>query len=177
MRQACRLLAPAQLAELLRASRTSPRRRAHNNFHPQLVDPIQRFFNCLQPGSYVRPHRHAFHRFELFVLLSGQAGILTFEEGGRPCEHFLLAPEAALAVEIPGGVTHTVLALEEDTLLFEVKPGPYDALTDKDFASWAPPEGDPSCAWFLAQWERLFLAGDPAGCSHPSTNSGPKGCT
>lgn len=177
MRQACRLLVPDGVAELLRASRKSPRRRANTNFHPQLFDPIQRFFNCLQPGSYVRPHRHGPHRFELFVLLSGKAGILTFEDNGNVCEQLLLATDAALAVEIPGGVTHTVLALEEDTLLFEVKPGPYEELTDKDFAPWAPPEGDPACPWFLTQWERLFQAGAPGNCSYPGPIPDPKGCT
>lgn len=173
MRQTCHQLAPAQLTELLRAARTSPRRRANRNFHPQLSDPIQRFFNCVQPGSYVRPHRHVSHRFELFVLISGKAGILTFDDNGNFCDRLLLAPNAALAVEIPGGITHTVVALAEDTLLFEVKPGPYQELSDKDFAPWAPCEGDPSCGWFLAQWERVFLGGRG---SHPGANPDPRDC-
>jgi hypothetical protein len=31
-------------------------------------------------------------------------------------------------------------------VLYEVKEGPYDAATDKRFASWAPPESDRAAA-------------------------------
>jgi len=32
---------------------------------------------------------------------------------------------------------------------YEVKPGPYDAATDKEFAPWAPREGDPGALEYL----------------------------
>ena len=47
---------------------------------------------------------------------------------------------------------HSVAALSADTVLFELKPGPYSPIDDKDFAEWAPAEGEPGCdrlsAWF-----------------------------
>ena len=43
-----------------------------------------------------------------------------------------------------------------DTVIFEVKPGPYDAATDKEFAPWAPPEGDPRAHAYLIQLEDQF---------------------
>ncbi|HIC0138358.1 TPA: WbuC family cupin fold metalloprotein, partial [Enterobacter hormaechei] len=36
----------------------SPRLRAHHNFHPELSDPVQRLAIAMEPGTYVRPHRH-----------------------------------------------------------------------------------------------------------------------
>jgi len=136
------------------ASRSRERRRANHNLHPALDDPIQRFLNVLQPDSYVRPHRHEADRFELFLVLAGRAAAILFDAAGAVIETVALAPDATRAVEIPGGRWHTLLALEPDTVLFEVKPGPYRPLTDKDFASWAPAEGDPAAAAALERWRQ-----------------------
>ena len=37
----------------------SPRRRKNFNLHASPDDPIQRLCNAFEPGTYVRPHRHA----------------------------------------------------------------------------------------------------------------------
>jgi hypothetical protein len=39
--------------------------------------------------------------------------------------------------------------LSEHVVCFEVGPGPYSAATDKDFAPWAPREGDAGAAAYL----------------------------
>lgn len=166
----CRLVGPQELEALAQAARCSPRGRANLNLHPTLSDPIQRFFNLLNPGTYVRPHRHREGRFELFLLLCGRAGVLVFDGEGNLAEAVCLAPGGARAVEIPGGLMHTVIALESPTLLFEVKPGPYQPLEDKDFAPWAAREGEAAARELLAQWEKVF---SPGG----THLNGPKGCT
>jgi hypothetical protein len=43
-----------------------------------------------------------------------------------------------------------MVALKPDTVIFEVKAGPYDAATDKAFAPWAPAEGTQEAQSFLA---------------------------
>ena len=153
-----RLFQASTLDETLAASRRGPRRRANFNVHPALDDPIQRMLNIFQPGSYVRPHRHDPDRFELFLILAGKAAVLTFADDGRVEEAAVLAPGAAWAVEIPGGVGHTVFALAPDTVMFEVKPGPYHPLAENDFAPWAPPAGTPEAQKALKEWERGVLA-------------------
>lgn len=160
----CRVFPQAELKATVAAAQRAQRQRSNYNLHPQLDDAIQRFFNCLEPPTYVRPHRHAPGKFELFVLLQGKAGVLVFDEHGLVTEKHLLAPDALVAVEIPGGVLHTVVALAPNTVLFEVKPGPYQPLTDKDFAPWAPQEGDPQSTSLLSQWQALFSP-DPKGCT------------
>jgi hypothetical protein len=51
-----------------------PRRRANWNLHPALDDPIQRFFNAMEPRTYVRPHRHdGAGRWECFFAISPRA--------------------------------------------------------------------------------------------------------
>jgi len=136
-----------RLRGLLSVAHRRPRRRINLNIHPELADPVQRLFNAIAPGSYIRPHRHDPGRWELFVALGGRAVVLCFDDSGTVTERAEISPDGpALAVEIGGGVWHTVAALGGDTLLLEVKPGPYHPLRDKDFAPWAPAEAEEGAA-------------------------------
>ena len=111
----------------------------------------------MEPGTYVRPHVHPEPgRWELFLALTGAAVVATFDGTGRLLGRLVISAQGPeYGVEIPVGVWHTVASLQPATVLFELKPGPYVPLTDKDFASWAPPEADPACQHF----ERWFREG------------------
>lgn len=147
------------LAEVMAAARSSSRLRTNWNLHPTLDDPIQRFVNVFQPGTYVRPHRHEPGRFELFLVLGGSAAALTFHDDGRLDGVHLVNNNHNVAVEIAGAVWHTVVALVPDTVLFEVKPGPYRPLNDKDFAPWSPLEGEPAARQLVEVWQAAATAG------------------
>jgi cupin fold WbuC family metalloprotein len=64
---------------------SSPRRRLNHNLH-RPPDLVQRFLNVLQPGTYVRPHRHLRPNpgegFECFVMLQGAIGLLLLDDQG-----------------------------------------------------------------------------------------------
>ena len=134
-----------------------PRRRATWNLHPTLDDPIQRFFNALEPGTYVRPHRHGeAHRWECFFVIRGAAMVVTFSDGGVLLDRAVIASDGGnLGVEIPPRAWHSLACLRPGTIVLELKPGPYEPLTDKDFARWAPEEGNASSPAF----ERWFREG------------------
>ncbi len=136
------------------------RRREIHIFHQGDADPLQRMLNALQPGSYVRPHRHLDPpKSESLVLLQGQLGYVSFREDGLPDEESFLLLDSERGVygcDIRPGVWHTIFALAPDAVLFEVKPGPYSAANDKDFASWAPLEYSPEAAAYLAGIEDAF---------------------
>ena len=159
-----KLFDAAALTDTCANAAASPRKRANLNVHPALDDPIQRMLNVFQPGTYVRPHRHERHRFELFLIVTGRAGLLTVDDVGAVLETAVLSPGAVWAAELPGLVWHTVVSLAGDTALFEVKPGPYAPLADKDFAPWAPPADGPEAQTLLAAWRRS-VEGHP----HPDT--------
>lgn len=55
------------------------------------------------------------------------------------------------------GTWHTLAVLEPGTVLFELKPGPYLPLADKEFAAWAPAEGAPG----TEAWEAWFRRARP----------------
>lgn len=156
------------LHELARAATSSQRGRLNHNLHPTLDDPIQRFFNSMDPGSYVQPHRHTDPpRWEVFVALRGRAVVLEFDDGGTVTERAEISPDGpAIAVEIPGGHWHTVAAVEPQTLLFELKPGPYSPVVDKDFVRWAPAEGSTDQTR-LVNWFQTARPGDRPSESSP----------
>ncbi|HPC83818.1 MAG TPA: WbuC family cupin fold metalloprotein [Thermoanaerobaculaceae bacterium] len=153
-----RLLSSRDLDELAAVASRTLRRRANLNLHPQLEDPVQRMLNCFQPGTYVRPHHHDPERWELFVVLRGRVGILTFDASAAVTGQVVLAPDGTVTAEIPGGVDHAVVALEPDSIVVEVKPGPFRPLTDKDFAPWSPREGEPAAAELVEGWSRRLAA-------------------
>ncbi|UCE77858.1 MAG: WbuC family cupin fold metalloprotein [Gammaproteobacteria bacterium] len=160
-----KLLDNETVTALLAAAADSPRLRANHNIHPVLEDPVQRFFNAMQPGTYVRPHRHSTPpRWELFVVLRGAMALLVFDDSGRVAERQELKAEGPVfGAEVEAGRWHALVALQP-SVLFELKQGPYSALTDKDFASWAPAEGEANCA-AVVRWYEQARVGDriPAG--------------
>lgn len=151
----------ALLEDLARRAARATRARANHNLHPTLDDPIQRFFNALQPGTYVRPHRHTDPpRWEVFLALRGRAAVVAFDDSGRVSDRCEISPSGHdIVAEIDGGIWHTVAALSPDTVLFELKPGPYSPIRDKDFADWAPAEGEPCCDRFV-EWFATAAPGD-----------------
>ena len=73
----------------------------------------------------------------------------------------LMGNPAACLVDIESGVWHTLVPLANDTVILEIKRGPYNAATDKTFASWAPEEGSPAAHSYLRKMEAIF-EGEPA---------------
>lgn len=127
----------------------SPRRRMNHNFHSGPADNPHRFLNVMLRGTYVQPHRHSNPpKSESFLVLEGAADVILFDDRGSITARYRLgsdSPEGRLwGIDIAPGVWHTVLPRSSRVVCFEVKPGPWEPATDKEFAEWAPPENDPS---------------------------------
>lgn len=129
----------------------SPRLRMNFNFHPNLEDPINRMLNAMEPGTYIQPHKHESpEKFEVFLVLRGRFVAICFDEVGNIADFTLLdANVGKFGVEIPGGTLHTLISLESGSVAYEVKSGPYQPITAKNFAPFAPAEGDPDVAEYL----------------------------
>lgn len=149
------------LASLAAEAQAAPRRRKNLNLHASLDDPVQRLLNALEPGTYVRPHRHATPaKWELMTVVSGRAVLLALSDDGVVQERVDLDHDNPI-VEIPPATWHMLAALEPGTVLLEVKPGPYGPTTPADFADWAPAEGSGGAAG-LEQWCRDARVGERA---------------
>ena len=143
------------LNELTAQAQGSLRKRQHRNVHESYADPCQRLFNAIEPGSYIRPHRHAADpRDELLIAVRGYMALVTFDEQGKVNGVVRFGVDRngeglAVGAEVPANTWHTVIALEPGCVLLEVKAGPFDPNQPKDLAAWAPDECGPNAKQYL----------------------------
>lgn len=131
-------------------SKSRERQRINYNFHQENRDTLQRMLNVLQPGTYIQPHRHLNPpKREVFIILKGSLIVATFDDSGNLNDSMLLNhKDEQYAAEIQPGIWHSIVPLEENTVVYELKDGPYDPSTDKEFAPWAPDENSNECFAF-----------------------------
>ena len=153
-----RLIDTALLDAVSASARAAPRGRKNRNFHPSDDYPGHRLLNAIEPDSYVMPHCHRDpNKDESIVCLRGRLGIVIFGPAGQVDRNIVLTPGGdAVGVDIPHGIFHAVLALAPGTVMFEAKSGPYVPLAADEKAAWAPAEGEPGAADYLARLRRLF---------------------
>ncbi|MBN2746388.1 MAG: WbuC family cupin fold metalloprotein [Bacteroidales bacterium] len=132
-------------------AKESQRRRMNYNFHPQLDDLLQRMLNAMEPGTYIRPHKHEYpDKTEVFMILRGKMIVIEFDDTGDIKDIELLdSTQGRWAVEIPPRTWHSLISLESGSVAYEIKNGPYNPIDDKNFAVWAPAENSPEAANFL----------------------------
>lgn len=152
------LISQATLQDLSAQAKVSPRLRKNLNFHANNEAQCHRLLNALEPGTYVQPHCHfAPEKEESLVVLAGCIGLLIFDASGAILQKVRLAPGTEnFGVTIPAGVFHSMVALQTGSVFFEAKAGPYVAISDHEKGSWAPAEGDDTCADYLDFMQRQF---------------------
>lgn len=144
----------------------SPRLRTHHNLHASHDETIQRMCMAMEPGTYIRPHRHP-DKWELLLIVSGALRVLNFDAAGSVLTcRVLSAAGDTYGLENPAGTWHAVAALAPSTVVLEVKRGPYLPTPEPDFAAWAPPEGHVRAAEF-EHWYRLAQTGSRAPAYAP----------
>lgn len=128
------------LNETTEKAKQSPRLRMNYNFHERLDDPVNRLINAMEPGTYIRPHRHLNpEKYESYLLLRGKVITFIFDNEGNITEKLILDPKLGIyGAEIKAGTWHGLLVLESGSVVYEVKPGPFTPLCAEDFAPWSP---------------------------------------
>lgn len=155
MPDAVQVLDTALFETLIDRARASPRLRTNHNFHSSMEENPHRFLNVMMRGTYIAPHRHLDPpKAESFLVLDGEIAFFTFDDTGAIATIHKLG-QGTLGIDIAPGVWHTLVVLSPHAVCYEVKPGPYSVANDKDFAKWAPREGEPGTAAYL---DRLSAA-------------------
>ena len=159
------LITEQLISTVVKQAQQSARRRKNHNFHVSDDDNPHRFLNVLLAGSYVQPHRHLMPpKAESFIVLSGHVVVFLFNDDGNVISGHVLGhgqfagrvparvsgATVARGIDLQPGVWHCVASLTPVAVCYEVKPGPWDPETDKEFARWAPAEGSAETVQYLA---------------------------
>ncbi len=136
------------------------RNREIHFFHTGGEDTLHRMLNAMQPGSYIRPHRHFDpDKGESIFILRGRMGVVFFGPDGSVADEDLVlldAQQGVYGVDIRAETWHTMLALVPDTVCYEAKPGPSITSSDKGWPDWAPaPDAPEAPAYFMELEDRL----------------------
>ena len=106
-------------------AKESPRLRMNYNFHQSLDERCHRFLNAVEPGTEVPIHKHP-TKDETSVILRGKVRVTTHNDDGSIIGDYILCPEdGRYGVNIPKGVWHKLECIEENSVIFECKEGPF----------------------------------------------------
>ena len=120
-----KIIDSSMLDRLSEEAKESPRLRMNYNFHHSLDEKCHRFLNAVEPGTVVEIHRHP-TKDETFVLLRGKVRVTTHNDDGSIIEDVVLSQESGIyGVDIPKNVWHKLESLEENSVIFECKLGPF----------------------------------------------------
>jgi cupin fold WbuC family metalloprotein len=113
-------------------AKQSERLRMNYNFHETLDSKVQRLLNALEPGTTMPIHRHQ-QTAETYILLRGKIKVTFHNQDKSISSEYTLDPsQENYGVHIPANQWHSLEVLEHNSVIFEVKEGPYTPLTDKD---------------------------------------------
>lgn len=139
------------LDDLSGLAKKSVRKRQHLNLHLSFEDPLQRYLNALEPGTYIRPHNHADSgNAEMVMIVRGTALVVIFDDAGNVIKRVVLSEKTDLwGIEFQPDDWHSMTALEPDTICFAIKKGPFNEKLAKTPAHWAPEENSPEAETYL----------------------------
>ncbi len=123
------LINKALLDRISGEAKVNSRLRMNYNLHDSYDAKAQRLLNALEPGTVLPVHRHP-HTSETYILLRGKIKVFFYSEMKEIQKVIELDQEFdQYGVHIPAGQLHTLEVLKPDTVIFEVKDGPYMPLS------------------------------------------------
>lgn len=135
-------------------AKKSDRNRVHYLLHDSHNDKVQRLVIALKRYSYIEPHSHVLpNQWESFVVLVGQIRLITFSDNGVVLTVNEL--NQGSIVELEPKIIHTLISISEESLIYELKEGPFIAAHAKNRVKWAAVEGTAMEVNFVKQ---LYLA-------------------
>ena len=162
-----KLIESFEIHNLQGKAKINQRKRLHLNIHDSYSDKSQRLFNSICLESYIQPHRHKDSGTEETLLcLQGEIGIVQFNNCGEvilsrklvPMKDAMPEKQDAVCVSWSSDDWHTVISLTSQSLILEIKAGPFNPEEAKQVADWAPsPSSFLEAQEYLLDLRSLFL--------------------
>lgn len=133
----------AGMEEVSRDAVTAAKLRSRVCCHTSLADSPQEMIICLEPRTYIRPHRH-FGRSESGLALSGVADAVFFDAAGQITDVWPMGAYASglrFFYRIQEPVFHCLVVRSGSFVFHEVSTGPFTS-ESTEFAQWTPSEED-----------------------------------
>lgn len=124
------VITQAILDELTEKAKTSERLRCNLDMRNTLEDQSQRMLNALEPGTVMPIHRHR-GSSETCICIRGHFEEYFYDDNGNLTDTIDMVP-GGVVLNIEKGQWHSLKCLENGTVLFEAKDGPYEPLSPKD---------------------------------------------
>lgn len=119
--------------QILVKAQESPRRRMNYDLRTSSGDGSQRMLNVLMTDTVIPVHRHV-DTSETVIVCRGKVREEFYDaQGNKTAEFVLEAGGECPAVQVPMGMYHTLVCLEEGSVIFEAKDGAYDPVKTEEF--------------------------------------------
>jgi len=139
--QGVKIITQNDINDALRFAANSERAREPILISERFDEVPQRFINCLNGESYVRPHMHVVpNQWELMSWISGEIIALIFDDKGVVTNKMLMNENNVKLIEIPPFCYHSFVAVNTGVYL-EVRNCKYIPKIDRLYSRWSPPEG------------------------------------
>ena len=113
-------------------AKESPRLRMNYNLHDSLEAKAQRLLNAMEPGTVLAIHRHQ-DTAETYMVIRGAIKVIFYNINKEITDEFVIDhKKEEYGIHIPIGQWHTLEVLEKDTVILEVKDGPYRPFREED---------------------------------------------
>lgn len=124
-------------------AQSSPMRRARINLHHQSDNLVQEMVIALCRDTLIRPHRHI-GKTESLHAIQGRTRIVFFDNYGRITRKICIGDIGSgfpVLYRISSPEWHTVLPIDDVTVLHEVAEGPFD-VAHNSYPEWGPQTDD-----------------------------------
>ena len=119
--------------EILKSAQDSPRHRMHYDLRTSLNDDSQRMLNVMMSDTVIPIHRHN-ETSETVIVCCGKVREEFYDSDGNKTAEFVMeAGGECPGIQIPKGQYHTLVCMEDGSVIFEAKDKPYDPERTEDF--------------------------------------------
>lgn len=125
--------------EILAKAQDSPRQRMHYDLRTQATaeaswqDKSQRMLNVLMTDTVIPIHRHT-ETSETVIVCRGKVREEFYDaDGNKTAEFVMEAGGDCPGIQVPMGQYHTLVCLEEGSVIFEAKDRAYDPVGTEEF--------------------------------------------